>query len=177
MEGSVTVHGCHCTQGTHARSTRHRDQMAVCYWALDPHHTPSHHSLMLRSQSLHPTRIHPPPPDGCAHAQPRAHKCALDHINDKLHAHDIWSLLAVLAWVSHLHAFLYYMGLCCLGFRRNKERQHPHPSPYETPADVVYFCWTPRYFSVQAFIWRMCIDFTDMAKHKASSVSDGALCT
>lgn len=128
---------CHCTQGNHARSTRHGDQMAVCYWALDPHHTPSHHSLMLRSQSLHPTRIHPPPTDGCACA--RTHIRTLNHINDKLHAHDIWSLHAGLAWVSHLHAFFFFYGSVLLGVQvkqRKKERHHPHPSPYMKPQPI-----------------------------------------
>lgn len=158
---------CHCTQGNHALSTRHGDQMAVCYWALDPHHTPSHHSLMLRSQSLHPTRIHPPPTDRCARA--RTHTRTLNHINDKLHAHDIWSLHAGLAWVSHLHAFFFFFflsyGSVLLGVQvkqRKKERHHPHPSPYETPAyTIVYFSWTPRYVSVQAFIRCVFIDIID----------------
>lgn len=74
------------------------------------------------SQSLHPTRIHPPPTDRCARA--RTHTRTLNHINDKLHAHDIWSLHAGLAWVSHLHAFFFYhMGPCCWGFKWNKERK------------------------------------------------------
>lgn len=156
---------CHCTQGNHARSTRHGDQMAVCYWALDPHHTPSHHSLMLRSQSLHPTRIHPPPTDGCACAL--AHTRTLNHINDKLHAHDIWSLHAGLAWVSHLHAFFFFfLWVRVVGgsSETKKERKAPSsPLPvYETPAyTIVYFSWTPRYVSVQPFIRCVFIDIID----------------
>lgn len=167
----MTSPGCHCTQGNHARSTRHGDQMAVCYWALDPHHTPSHHSLMLRSQSLHPNRMHPPPTDGCAHARMHStHTCTLNHINDKLHAHDIWSFTRSFGVGIPSACFSLSYGSVLFGVQAKQRKAPSSPLPvWNSSLRLSTLAGLPDILASK-LPKDACLSM--IAKHKASSVAD-----
>lgn len=83
---------CHCTQGNHARSTRHGDQMADCYRAFNPTNLhPSTPPPTLSSCTAAASWRASLPASISASVRARTHTHKLRRIFYKLNTHDTWS--------------------------------------------------------------------------------------